>query len=535
MVDSPSSAVGLPGLEAQLDNLRRGEAVRRIWERDHTVWSPDPAEISDRLGWLTVRGVLRRQIPLLEGFAQGVRDDGFNHVVLLGMGGSSLGPEVLRQTFGTAAGFPELIVLDSTFPGTIRSVGETIDPARSLFLVSSKSGTTIEPNTLYAHFRGLVDAAVGEERAGRHFAAITDQGTPLARMAAGSGFRRAFLNPPDIGGRYSVLSYFGLVPAALIGMDLEALLDRADAMADACRIEAPLKENPGALLGAFLSAGWVSGRDKMTLQTPADVSAFGLWVEQMLSESLGKDGKGIVPVVGEPEQALRSGGADRLHIRLTLDDSDGKSFGETGGGPGDDALRIQLRDTYDLGGEFFRWEFATAVAGALMGVHPFDQPDVQSAKDQTDRFLESPALAAGDIEAATIDGYLHEASAEDYLAVLVYGEQTPALDRALSGLRAVVYQRWGLPTTVGYGPRYLHSTGQLHKGGANCGIFQVLTCDPVKDVPAPGYEFSFGELNRAQWMGDLQALRTLGRRSIWMDLGTDPCAAVAYLARRLGG
>ncbi len=528
MVDSPSSAVGLPGLEAQLDNLRRGEAVRRIWERDHTVWSPDPVEISDRLGWLTVTGVLRRQIPLLEGFAQGVREDGFNHVVLLGMGGSSLGPEVLRQTFGSAPGHPQLIVLDSTFPGTVRSVGKAIDPARTLFLVSSKSGTTIEPSTLYAHFRSLVEAAVGEEQSGRHFAAITDQDTPLAGMAAGTGFRRAFLNPPDIGGRYSVLSYFGLVPAALIGMDLEALLDRADAMADACRIETPLEENPGAMLGAFLAAGWASGRDKMTLQSPPDVSAFGLWVEQMLSESLGKDGKGIVPVVGEPEEALHSSGVDRLHVRLILG-------GEAGGGLGGDALSIRLRDTCDLGGEFFRWEFATAVAGALMGVHPFDQPDVQSAKGQTDRVLESGALAAGDIETDTIDALMAGASTGDYMAVLVYGEQTPELDRELSGLRAAVTGKWGLPVTVGYGPRYLHSTGQLHKGGANLGIFLVLTCDSEKDVPAPGYPFSFGELNRAQWMGDLQALRSLGRRTAWMDLGIDPGGGVADLARRLEG
>lgn len=527
--------MGLPGLEAQLDNLRLGEAARRIWERDHTVWSPDPAEISNRLGWLTVPGVLRRQIPLLAGFAQGVREEGFNHVVLLGMGGSSLGPEVLRQTFGSAPGYPQLIVLDSTFPGTIRSVSNAIDPALTLFLVSSKSGTTIEPNTLYAHFRSLVDASVGEEQSGRHFAAITDQDTPLARMAAGTGFRRAFLNPPDIGGRYSVLSYFGLVPAALIGMDLEALLDRADAMGDACRIETPLEENPGALLGAFLAAGWVSGRDKLTLQTPPDVSAFGLWVEQMLSESLGKEGKGIVPVVGEPEQALQSGGADRLHVRLTLDDSSGKSLGNAGGGSADDALCIPLRGTYDLGGEFFRWEFATAVAGMLIGVHPFDQPDVQSAKDRTDRVLESGDQISEGLREVPLDGLLNGASAGDYLAVLVYGEQTPELDRELSRLRSVAAGKWGLPTTVGYGPRYLHSTGQLHKGGANSGIFLVLTCDSEEDVPAPGYPFSFGELNRAQWMGDLQALRALGRRAAWTNLGTDPCAGVADLARRLGG
>ena len=232
---------------------------------------------------------------------------------------------------------------------------------------------------------------------------------------------------------------------------------------------------------------------------------------------------------------MQSGGADRLHVRLTLDDSDGKSPGKVGGGLGDDALRIPLQDTYDLGGEFFRWEFATAVAGALIGVHPFDQPDVQSAKDRTDRFLESGTGISEDLREIPVDGLLNVGSAGDYLAVLIYGEQTPELDRELSRLRSVVTGKWGLPTTVGYGPRYLHSTGQLHKGGANSGIFLVLTCDTEEDVPAPGYPFSFGELNRAQWMGDLQALRVLGRRAAWVNLGTDPCAGVTDLARRLGG
>ena len=553
MAPLPIFETNLPGLDAQLDVLRREDLVRRIWDRDHTVWNPHPAEISNRLDWLTVTTVMRGQLPLLEGFARSVREAGFRHVVLLGMGGSSLGPEVLRQTFGSAPEHPELIVLDSTFPDSVRAVTQAIEPARTLFLVSSKSGSTIEPNTFYAHFREQVTQAVGTQRAGGHFAAITDQDTGLARMAARTGFRRAFLNPPDIGGRYSVLSYFGLVPAALIGVDLALLLDRADDMAEACRPGGPVADNPGAWLGACLAAGWTEGRDKLSLKTPPPVAAFGLWVEQLLAESLGKAGKGIIPVVGESPDSPASGGSDRLAVRMSVGEDmepapDASDGGQPIGGQPivhqpivhqptihQPTIQLKLADRYDLGGDFFRWEFATAVAGALIGVHPFDQPDVQSAKDRTDRVLENRETAAGSPVSGTVADLLAQAGSGDYLAILVYGRETPKLNGGLGRLRALVTKRWGIPATVGYGPRYLHSTGQLHKGGPNSGLYLLLTVEPEQDLAIPGYGFSFGTLNQAQWMGDFQALQEAGRRAARLDLGQDPTVAVREMMDGLGG
>ena len=561
MAPLPFFETNLPGLDAQLDVLRREDLVRRIWDRDHTVWNPHPAEISNRLDWLTVTTVMRGQLPLLEGFARSVREAGFRHVVLLGMGGSSLGPEVLRQTFGSAPEHPELIVLDSTFPDSVRAVTQAIEPARTLFLVSSKSGSTIEPNTFYAHFREQVTQAVGTQRAGGHFAAITDQDTGLARMAARTGFRRAFLNPPDIGGRYSVLSYFGLVPAALIGVDLALLLDRADDMAEACRPGGPVADNPGAWLGACLAAGWTEGLDKLTLKTPPPVAAFGLWVEQLLAESLGKAGKGIIPVVGESPDSPASGGSDRLAVRMSVGEDvepapDASDGGQPDGGRPivhQPTIQLRLADRYDLGGDFFRWEFATAVAGALIGVHPFDQPDVQSAKDRTDRVLENRETAVstpegprsgrrqpdgdglGTAVAGTVADLLAQAVSGDYLALLVYGRETPKLNGELGRLRAWVTKRWGIPATVGYGPRYLHSTGQLHKGGPNSGLYLLLTVEPGQDLAIPGYGFSFGTLNQAQWMGDFQALQEAGRRAAQLHLGRDPAASVKEMTDGLGG
>ena len=352
-------------------------------------------------------------------------------------------------------------------------------------------------------------------------------------MSAETGFRRAFLNPPDIGGRYSALSYFGLVPAALIGVDLAKLLDRADGMADTCGPDTAIEDNPGAWLGACLSAGWTAGRDKLTLQTSASVAAFGLWVEQLLAESLGKEGKGIIPVVGEPTGAELSGGADRLTVHLSV--SGGAAPEPDAPDSGQPIVRLRLDDRYDLGAEFFRWEFATAVAGALMGVHPFDQPDVQSAKDRTDRVLGSRETAAGDgLDVGGVENLLAQAVSGDYLAVLVYGRETPELNEELGRLRAIVTKRRRIPTTVGYGPRYLHSTGQLHKGGPKSGLYLLLTVEPEQDLTIPGYPFSFGTLNRAQWMGDLQALQESGRRAARLELGQDANAAVRKLTSELG-
>ncbi|HEU0021148.1 MAG TPA: glucose-6-phosphate isomerase [Dehalococcoidia bacterium] len=534
----------LPGLETVLADLQRQDVVRRIWQGDHTLWKPDPREITDRLGWLTVADAMRVQLPGLLKWAGEVKDAGFRQVVLLGMGGSSLGPEVLRQTFGSAPGYPQLIVLDSTAPAWVQSVTDAIDPARTLFLVSSKSGSTIEPNAFYAHFRGLVESAVGQDRAGQHFVAVTDPGTVLETLAGAANFRRAFLNPPDIGGRYSVLSYFGLVPAALIGLDLARLLDRADQMRRRCGPEKVGQENaglenPGYWLGAVMAAAVRQGRDKLTLVTSPSIVGFGLWVEQLLAESTGKEGTGIIPIAGEPLLPAESYGQDRLFVYLRLEGDDNPAVDsalQRLQGSGHPVVRLNWQDRYDLGAEFFRWEFATAVAGAALGINPFDQPDVQSAKDQTDQVLgqyQTTGKLPPTASAGSVSSLLRQVKPGDYLAIMVYGHQTPQLDETLQSLRRRVMERHQIATTLGYGPRFLHSTGQMHKGGPNSALFLQIAVEHQQDIPIPGYPFTFSVLNHAQSLGDFQALQSAGRRARRVNLGTDAEAGVARLLGEL--
>ncbi|NQW23683.1 MAG: glucose-6-phosphate isomerase [SAR202 cluster bacterium] len=529
-----------PDIEAALAALEQDQIVSCIWSGDHTVWKPDPTEIVDRLGWLTVTDLMREQAPALDAFAKEVRDAGFRHLVLLGMGGSSLGPEVFRQTFGSTPGFPELIVLDSTVPAWVRSVAEAVNPTQTLFLVSSKSGSTTEPNMFYAFFRDLVEKAVGRESAGQHFIAVTDPGTSLAQMAEEQGFRRVFLNPTDLGGRYSVLSYFGLVPAAVIGLDVLKLLDRADAMRDSAAPNVPVHENPGAWLGAVTGTFAQIGRDKLTLVTSPAISSFGLWVEQLIAESTGKEGLGIIPVAGEPLGPPDNYGDDRLfvYLRLAGDDNDETDDGmkaiESSGQP---VVRLDLRDSYDVGAEFFRWEMATAVAGSILGINPFDQPNVQAAKDMTEsvlgQFERSGKLPAME-EPAGLGTLLDMAGGGDYLAIMVYVAQTLELDRALDTLRRKVMEKYGIGTTMGYGPRFLHSTGQLHKGGPGSGLFLQLTTEHAQDLAIPGTPFTFGVLADAQAVGDLQALRASGRRAVRVDLGASPQVGIRRMANELG-
>ena len=530
----------LDEVESVVTDLQQRDVTGRVWRKDHTVWKADPTEIADRLGWLTVSDLMDEQLPALQDFAEEVKNAGFRHVVLLGMGGSSLGPEVLRQTFGSAPGHPRLIVLDSTLPAWVQQVTDDIDPARTLFLVSSKSGTTIEPNTFYAHFRRLVEKAVGQDQAGQHFVAVTDPGTALEKLAREAGFRRAFLNPPDIGGRYSVLSYFGLVPAVLTGLDIGKLLDRAECMVQGCNFCVPAHNNPGAWLGTIMGALARRGRDKLTLVTSPSIGSFGLWVEQLLAESTGKEGTGIIPVAGEPLLAPTDYGQDRLfvYLRVTEDDNATNDAAiERLAAAGHPVVRLELKDRYDLGAEFFRWEFATAVAGSILGINPFDQPNVQSAKDQTDQVLEQyqstgKLPAVGD--SGSLGDLLAQARPGDYLAVLVYGLQTPGMEQALGALRRLVMERYKIATTQGYGPRYLHSTGQLHKGGPNSGLFLQLVVNHPQDLEIPGYPFTFGVLNDAQSLGDFQALQDAGRRAVWVRLGTDAEAGVKELVAQLG-
>ena len=516
-----------PQVAEALAGLQELDIVGRIWRRDHTVWDPDPREISDRLGWLTVTDLMRGQIPTLESFANEVREAGFRNVVLLGMGGSSLGPEVLRQTFGSAPGYPELIVLDTTVPAGILAATKAVDPAHTLFLISSKSGGTIETLSGYSYFRSLVAEAVGSEHAGQSFVAITDPGTPVESLARKEGFRRTFLNPPDIGGRYSVLSYFGLVPAALIGLDLTTFLDRTDGMRDECASFVRPHGNPGAWLGTVMGILAEQGLDKVTLVLSPSIGSFGMWVEQLIAESTGKQGRGIVPVAGEPFADPSSYGTDRLFVHMRVEgdhNAEGDAFIEAFKASRQPVVRLDLRDRYDLGAEFFRWEFATAVAGAVLNIHPFDQPNVQLAKEMTGVMLgqhqtsgQLPVLVAPD----SISDLLSQTRRRDYLAIMAYLHPTPETDRLLAKLRGQVMRKRRVATTLGYGPRFLHSTGQLHKGGPDTGLFLQITAAHKEDILIPGAPYTFGTLADAQALGDLQVLQQLGRRVIRVQLGQD--------------
>lgn len=506
--------------------LEARDVVRRIWARDASVWRDDPREIVDRLGWLDVMTALRPELPRVRAFAEQLVADGVQDVVLLGMGGSSLAPEVFRRTF-PGRSTPTLHVLDSTSPAWIRRVTQSIDADRVHVLVASKSGTTIEIETLFAHFREVVRAR--SEAWSDRFSAITDPGTALAQRAAAERFRTAFLNPPDIGGRFSALSYFGLVPAAVLGVDIERFVSHAERMASRCGRDLPAARNAGAVLGAVLAAGVAQGREKMTLLAPRSLAAFGLWVEQLLAESTGKDGTGIVPIVDEPG-AGRSG-SGRTFVRLA--DAEGVAF-ESVRRRGDPLLELAVEGPYGLGAEMFRWEFATAVAGHLLGVHPFDQPDVQSAKSRTGEILarleageRRPAPDAGD--ALSLFAALEPG---DWLGLMVYGDSSAALDLALEELRRELLAKADAATTLGWGPRFLHSTGQLHKGGAVRGVFlQILL--PERPLAIPGRVYGFDDLLQAQADGDLFALRERGRRAARLHVGDDPASDVRALTRAL--
>ena len=526
-------------VEKTLTDLELDEVADRIWRRDHTVWKPDRDGVADRLGWLTVSDTMRGHLADLRAFACEVAAEGTRHVVLMGMGGSSLGAEVLGRTFGPVDGYPELLVLDSTAPAAVQAVSDRIDPSRTLFLVSSKSGTSIEPNAHYRYFRHLVDELLGSERAGRAFVAVTDPGTPLERLGSDHGFRRVFLNRPDLGGRYSVLSHFGMVPASLAGVDAGPLLDRADEMRGLCALGVPARESPGVVLGATLGAMALAGRDKLTLVTSPGIDAFGQWAEQLIAESTGKDGKGIVPVVGEPVVATESYGRDRLFVYMRLDGDDSVETDAVIGSveaAGHPVVTLRLRDRLDLGAELYRWEFGTAVAGAVLGVQPFIEPDVERSKRISERVLSeygrTGEIPAPRYTAPPVD-LLAASRPGSYVAIMVYAPETQVLHEALSALRRAITERYRIPATLGFGPRLLHSTGQLHKGGPDTGLFLQITEDRLHDIPVPGEPFTFGELVDAQALGDLMALRSLGRPVAGLSLPASDPGPLADLALAL--
>lgn len=523
-----------------MESAGHRQIVERLWSKDHRLWKPDPTEITNRLGWLNLPENMRSHVDALTSLSAMTRREGIRDVVLLGMGGSSLGPEVFRASFGSQPGAPRVWVLDSTVPGWVRLVTKSIHPARAIFLVASKSGGTIEVMSLFAHFWKLVAETKGN-RGGQHFIAITDPGTGLERMAKEHGFRQTFSNPPDIGGRYSVLSLFGLVPAALLGLNISRLLERAGKMAGRCHEARSVEDNPGAYLGLAMGALAKAGRDKVTLLASPPIDSFGLWAEQLLAESTGKETKGIVPVAQEPVLPPARYGSDRFFIHLRLQGANNEVLDrqvQALSRAGHPVLTFALRDRYDLGAEFFRWEYATAVAGHVLGIQPFDQPNVQESKDNTGRVL-SGYRASGRLPQQTAHTPVQAAVALNgqirpgkYVAILAYTTPSKPLETAIRRLRKALVQQHHITTTFGYGPRYLHSTGQLHKGGPASGIFLELVDRMKPDLAIPAQPFSFGILAMAQATGDLESLQAHGRPAIRVLLGVNSVATVDAITSR---
>jgi glucose-6-phosphate isomerase len=511
--------------------------VSRLWAKDASLWSNDEniqSKIQNRLGWLTCAEQMAHHLPEITHFVESVRADGFKRVLLLGMGGSSLAPEVFYATFGATPGYPTLAVMDTTDPASILQAEREVDLQKTLFLVSTKSGTTIETVSLFQYFYEKVG------RAGHQFAAITDPGSKLENIARQYKFRYTFFNPVDIGGRYSALSYFGLVPAALIGVNLERLLASARRQIANSVSHVPAADNQAAQLGLRLAQHALAGRDKMTLIASPPIASLGYWIEQLIAESTGKNGKSILPVEGEPLGNPEVYSKDRVFVYLRLDNSLDAPVSKLKDA-GQPVIQIDLTDRYDLGAEFFRWEIATAVAGAAMGINPFDEPNVTESKNRTTEVLasykargalpeETSALEAGNIHIfsaapiageRTIGGYLKAFLQQarpsiDYVALMAYFSRSH--EERLQSIRLAIRNRLRLATTLGYGPRFLHSTGQLHKGGKDNGLFIQMTTDDAEDLPIPGESYGFGTLKRAQALGDFRALCDRGRRIIRLHL-----------------
>ena len=533
--------------------------IERLWSRDPRLWTG--SDEASWLGWLGIADEQLARIGELRRVAEDVRQAGFRHVLLLGMGGSSLCPEVLAVTFGREPGWPELSVLDSTDPAQVRACEARVDLARTLFVVSSKSGTTLEPNIFKQYFFERVQQTVGPGKAGAQFVAITDPGSKLEKVARADGFRHVLHGLPSIGGRYSALSDFGMVPAALMGLDVGRLLESARGMARACA--APARDNPGAALGAILGVLASRGRDKVTLVASPGIHDLGAWLEQLLAESTGKAGKGLIPVDREPLGAPELYGRDRLFAYLRLHsapDAGQDRAVERLQAAGHPVVRIDVPGPYEIAAEFFRWELATAVAGAILGINPFDQPDVEASKIATRRLTdqfeqtgqlptETPILEADGIRlyadprnakdlaggghtlAGVLRAHLARLRPGDYAAFLAYVEMTAGHEASLQAMRAHVRDRHHVATCLGFGPRFLHSTGQAYKGGPNSGVFLQVTCDDARDLPVPGQRYSFGVVKAAQASGDLEVLAARGRRALRVHLGADVAAGLRALEK----
>ncbi len=541
-------------VRAALDDLQTKDFVRRLWARDPALWHEDPAHqaiIRNALSWLTVSEEQIRAVSRLQAFAGEVKTAGFTHILLLGMGGSSLCPEVCRMTFGVIPGYPELHVLDSTVPSQVRSFEERVDLDRTLCIVASKSGSTTEPLVFQKYFFERMRRIKGD-RAGENFVAITDPGSLLECLARELRFREIFPGTPDIGGRYAALSNFGTVPAAAMGVDVEALLQRAERMRQHCDATVPAPDNPGITLGAVLATLAKAGRDKVTFVTSPAISDLGAWLEQLIAESTGKEGTGIIPVDDEPLGEAGVYGNDRVFVYIRYADGvvpeqDARVDAlESAGHP---VVRIACTSLLNLGQEFFRWEMATATAGALLGINAFNQPNVQESKDFTKSYLDEykkngrlpeetsiftdgdVRLFADDANRQALDGaaslpqavaaHLSRVQTGDYVAINAYLERTTAVHDAFQRIRVAIRDAKRVSTTLGYGPRFLHSTGQLHKGGPASGIFLQVTADRKEDLAIPDEPYSFGTLAAAQALGDMKSLCTRNRRVIRIHLGHD--------------
>jgi transaldolase / glucose-6-phosphate isomerase len=553
-------------VKAAISDWQSGGKMQRLWQRDASLWTG-----ADEAGWLGWLDIVEEQIarPIeLRNLAKEVWSAGFKDILLLGMGGSSLCPEVLRKTFGQISGYPNLHVLDSTDPAQVKAFEKKIDIARTLFIVSSKSGSTLEPNIFKQYFFDLTKKAVGADKAGSHFMAITDPGSKMQQVAEGDHFRHTFFGKPSIGGRYSALSNFGMAPAAAIGVDLKKFLDRSQEMVRACGPTVPVDENPGAVLGIILGTAAVNGRDKVTIITSEDISDLGAWLEQLLAESTGKIGKGIIPVDREELTSPEMYGSDRLFAYVhTPHATDVKVEAEIVAleKAGQPVVRIAMADIYDLGAEFFRWEIATAVAGSIIGINAFNQPDVEASKIVTRNLTaeyektgslpsEKPLLEDKGIKLFTDDknaaelargagsqknltGYLKahldRIHAGDYFAVLGYIEMDAEHEVSLQGIRHAVRNKKHVATCLGFGPRFLHSTGQAYKGGPNSGVFLQITCDDSIELPVPEQKYTFGVVKAAQARGDFQVLAERGRRALRAHLGRDLKAGLESLAKAI--
>ena len=544
----------------KLLDLRDERIVDRIWEKDFTVWGNKPDEITNRLGWLVSPETTRNFLDEIYSFVNEVKEEGFTDALLMGMGGSSLAPEVFSKMFGTKKDYLDLHILDSTHPEAVLEYSKNLNPLKTLYIVSTKSGGTVETISFMKYFYNLSLKKVGKEKVGNHFVAITDPGSGLESMASSLNFRKIFLNDPDIGGRYSALSLFGTVPAALIGADLNQLIERASQIAEACEISGDgISKNTAALLGVILGVLANEGRDKATFFASEKLSYFGAWVEQLIAESTGKISKGILPVDLEPVQSVENYANDRAFIFFKLkNDSSFENQIDELKKTGHPVIELELNDIYDLGKEFFRWEFATAVTGWVMGIQPFDQPNVESAKIAARKMMKEynekgklpelqPALESegtkifGDIEANNLKdaivSFLSKCEkGKSYIAIQAYLKPDENTWQNLQLLRLQILQKYKVATTLGYGPRFLHSTGQLHKGDRGNGIFIQLVSDYFADVEIPDNpgedksSISFGTLIKAQALGDRQALIDNKRKLLTIDIGTDIPGSISKLS-----